>query len=55
MSAQVLDFPQQDKGTLRCTSCHATVDSPCDCGASFDYMPPRKLAEAAVARVLLTN
>ena len=38
--------PEPNK--LRCTSCGTTVDAPCDCGVSFEFIKAKKLAEIGI-------
>jgi hypothetical protein len=41
--------PKPSVARLRCTKCGAQVDAACNCGAPYEYIPPGKLAERAIA------
>jgi hypothetical protein len=47
----VVNFePKREPNQLQCTSCGATVDAPCACGAPFKLLMPRERARIVVER-----
>lgn len=42
--------PLRKKAQLRCPSCDATTNAPCECGVDYVYVPAREIARKAVAQ-----
>jgi hypothetical protein len=48
-NATILPFePKPERSKLQCTSCLATTDAPCECGAPFRILKPRERARVVL-------